>query len=299
MKNAREEIPFFETESFFKNGEKVYIHLSTEFPDFVGVMHAHEFIEMVYILSGEAVHTAGDKKYTVRCGDVTLINSGVPHKFTPLNESSERFVAYDLMFVPDFFDASSIKMSNFEALQNSFLFYSMFPTDTSEQPDLHVSGQKFSNYGERFAKIYHEYQNKEMGYIELIRAYVIELIIKLFRDVERAGTLALSPDKIETVSRAVRFIRDNYNVTLSISEIAAKVFLGPDYFRKLFKEVTGYTVSSFLQDIRIDEACRLLRTTDEPIKDIGAKIGYGDQKSFYQTFKKLTGKTPKEYRDSK
>ncbi|MBQ7381286.1 MAG: helix-turn-helix domain-containing protein [Clostridia bacterium] len=299
MKSTHTEIPFFQTESFFKDGEKVYIHLSTDFPEFVDVLHSHEFIELVYVLSGEAVHTVGNKQYTVKCGDVTLINSSATHKFTPVNEDNERFVAYDLMFTPDFFDAINIKMSSFEALKNCFLFYSMFPDEVSGQPDLHISGKKFSSYGELFTKIYNEFKNREKGYIELIRAYVIELIIKLFRDIEQAGTISLSPAKIDTVWRAVSFMKNNYNVSLSVGEIAAKVFLGPDYFRKLFREVTGSSVSAFLQDIRIDEACRLLRTTDEPIKDIGMKIGYGDQKSFYQAFKKLTGKTPKEYREGK
>ena len=299
MNRAKPEVPFFGTETFFKKDEKVYIHLSTDFPEFVDVLHSHEFIELVYVLSGEAVHTVGNKQYTVKCGDVTLINSSAAHKFTPVNEENERFVAYDLMFTPDFFDAINIKMSSFEALKNCFLFYSMFPDEVSGQPDLHISGKKFSSYGELFTKIYNEFKNREKGYIELIRAYVIELIIKLFRDIEQEGTISLSPAKIDTVWRAVSFMKNNYNVSLSVGEIAAKVFLGPDYFRKLFREVTGSSVSAFLQDIRIDEACRLLRTTDELIKDIGMKIGYGDQKSFYQAFKKLTGKTPKEYREGK
>ena len=299
MNRAKPEVPFFGTETFFKKDEKVYIHLSTDFPQFVDVLHAHEFIELVYVLSGEAVHTVGSKQYTVRCGDVVLINSGTAHKFTPVKDASESFVAYDLMFVPDFFDAMSIQMSSFEALKHCFLFYSMFPAETSELPDMHVSGRKFSDYGELFTKIYHEFRGEEKGYIELIRAYVIELVIRLFRDIEKEGTLSLSPSKTETVRRAVDFIKNNYNVSLSVGEIAAKVFLGPDYFRKLFREVTGTSVSLFVQTLRVDEACRLLRTTDEPIKDIGSRVGYSDPKSFYQAFKKLTGKTPREYRESK
>ena len=102
-----------------------------------------------------------------------------------------------------------------------------------------------------------------------------------------------------TVRRAVDFIKNNYNVNLSVGEIAAKVFLGPDYFRRLFREVTGTSVSLFVQTLRVDEACRLLKTTDEPIKNIGSRVGYSDPKSFYQVFKKLTGKTPKEYRENK
>ncbi|MBO5930227.1 MAG: hypothetical protein J6Q27_02905 [Clostridia bacterium] len=60
------EMPYFENDRFFKDGEQVYIHLSTEFPKFVGVMRKHQFIEIVYILSGEAIHTVGKEYYVER-----------------------------------------------------------------------------------------------------------------------------------------------------------------------------------------------------------------------------------------
>ena len=67
------DVPCFEGGNFFKNNERVYIQLSTEFPKFVGVMHKHTFVEIVFILSGEAIHTVGDREYKVKCGDVTVI----------------------------------------------------------------------------------------------------------------------------------------------------------------------------------------------------------------------------------
>ena len=291
------DVPCFEGGSFFKNNNRVYIQLSTEFPKFVGVMHKHMFVEIVFILSGEAIHTVGNREYKVRCGDVTVINSGVPHKFTADSASEEPFVSYDLMFTPDFFDPASINMGAFESLKTSFLFYSLFPASTSAYPDMHISGKRYSDYGELFTRIYHEFKNQEKGYVEIIRAYVIELIIKIFRDLEKSGTAILSSDNQKTVYEAISYIENNYNTKLSVDDIAAKVFLSPDYFRKLFKKVTGDSVIAFQQKLRIDEACRLLSVTDMAIKDISLAIGYQDMKSFYQVFKKMTGKTPKEYRN--
>ncbi len=298
MQSLGNEIPYFDGKSFFEGEDKVYIHLSTDFPDYVGVTHRHAFIEICYVLSGEAIHTVGDREYKVQPGDVTLINSEIPHKLTPFSESGEPFVAYDLMFMPDFLDSLAINTNQFASLQNSFLFYSLFQSDALAQPDLYVTGKRYSDYGELFTRIYHEFKRRERGYIQLMRAYVIELIIKLFRDIERAGRASLSPEQEETVKRAVAFIQENYSASLTVDEIASGVFLGPDHFRKLFKRVTGSSVAAFQQKLRIDEACRLLRTTKEPIKDISAAVGYGDIKAFYQAFKKLTGKTPNEYRNN-
>lgn len=292
------EVPCFDNKSFFKDNDHVYIHLSTDFPKYVGVMHKHKFIEIVFILSGEAIHTVGNRQYKVKCGDVTVINCGVPHKFTANTESEDSFVAYDLMFSPDFFDASTINMGAFESLKSSFLFYSLFPSETYAYPDMHISGKRYGDYGELFTRIYHEFISKDKGYVEIIRAYVIELIIKIFRDLEKSGMAVLSTDNKKTVYSAISYIENNYNTKLSVDDIAARVFLSPDYFRKLFKKVTGDSVIAFQQKLRIDEACRLLSVTDMAIKDISEAIGYNDIKSFYQVFKKMTGKTPKEYRNN-
>lgn len=287
---------FFDNRSFFKNGESVYIQLSTEFPEFVGIEHKHQFVEIVYILSGSAVHTVGGREYHVKCGDITIINSGITHKFTSDVNSDENFVTYDLMFSPDFFGAEDIEMGEFEALKNNFLFHSMFPMDAGSQPDMHISGGGYSDYGEIFTRIYHEYNRKERGFIQIIRAYIIELIIKLFRNIEQTEEIVLPPNKLDSITNAAKYIEGNYTSKLSIDDIASRAFLSPDYFRKLFKKVTGSSVTSFQQKLRIDEACRLLSTTDVPIKDICVSIGYNDMAAFYQIFKKVTGKTPNEYR---
>lgn len=291
------EIPFFNNTSFFKDGERVYIHLSTEFPDFVGVLHRHQFIEIVYILSGRAIHTVGDKEYEVKNGDITVINTGVPHKFTSIPNSNESFVTYDLMFTPDFVDSTVINMSKFESLKYSLLFFSLFPSNTVASPDMYIPGKLYADYGEIFTRIYREFSGKEKGYVELIRAYTIELIVKIFRDIEKMGTATLSTAQLKTINEAVQYIEDHYNLKLSVNDIAAKFFLGPDYFRKLFKKATGESVMCFQRKLRIDMACQLLSTTDMPIKDVCSTIGYDDMKTFYQTFKKVTGKTPKEYRN--
>ncbi len=294
--NDVKEIPFFKNESFFKENEKIYIQLSTEFPEYVGVLHKHQFIEIVYILSGSAIHTVGGKEYKIKAGDVILINCNTPHKFTPDKNSKESFIAYDLMFSPEFFDTTSLDIGDFRALKNCFLFISLFPSDEMFLPDMHIQGKVISSYGEIFSQIYNEYKYKEKGYIQLIRAFVIELIIKIFRDVEKQGIIELTTEKKDAVKQAIKYIEENYNMKLYVDDIASKVFFNGDYFRKIFKKETGESITSFQQKLRINEACRLLSTTEKPIKDICEIVGYSDMKAFYKVFKKVIGKTPNEYR---
>ncbi len=289
-----QQVPYFDNRSFFKDSCPVYIQLSTEFPKYVGVMHRHQFVEIVYILSGEATHTVGDREYTVKSGDVVVINCGVPHKFTA-STTGELFVAYDLMFGLPFIDPNAGSDAAFESLKDSYLFGPLFPAD--ETPDIHISGKRYGSYGDLFTRIYHALKGKERGYLELSRAYVIELIVKILKDMGRDGSKELTSENKKAVFAAISYMERRYNNPLTVEDIAAQVFLSPEYFRKLFKKMTGESVRTYLHGLRVDEACRLLTVTDMSIQDISIAVGYQDMKSFYQAFKQKTGKTPKEYRN--
>lgn len=290
-----QQVPYFDNRSFFKDGHPVYIQLSTEFPKYVGVMHRHQFVEVVYILSGEAVHTVGNREYTVKSGDVVVINCGVPHKFTA-STTGELFVAYDLMFGLPFIDPNAPDDATFESLKDSYLFGPLFPAE--ETPDIHISGKRYGSYGDLFTRIYHALKGKERGYLELSRAYVIELIVKILRDLGRNSAKELTSENKKAVFAAISYMERRYNTPLDLEDIAAQVFLSPEYFRKLFKKMTGESVRTYLHKLRIDEACRLLTVTDLSIQDISLAVGYQDMKAFYQAFKQTTGKTPKEYRNN-
>jgi hypothetical protein len=228
------QVPYFDNRSFFKGDDRVYIQLSTEFPKYVGVMHRHQFVEIVYILSGEAVHTVGDREYTVKSGDVVVINCGVPHKFTA-STTGELFVAYDLMFGLPFIDPNAPDDATFESLKDSYLFGALFPAE--ETPDIHISGKRYGSYGDLFTRIYHALKGKERGYLELSRAYVIELIVKILRDLGRNSAKELTSENKKAVFAAISYMERRYNTPLDLEDIAAQVFLSPEYFRKLLLQL--------------------------------------------------------------
>ncbi len=76
-----DQIVTIETDFFFKPNVNVHIHHSNDCKDYLGTLHRHKFIEVVYVLSGRATHFIGDKSYTVKKGDVSIINSNEVHAF--------------------------------------------------------------------------------------------------------------------------------------------------------------------------------------------------------------------------
>ena len=290
-------IPVFTQAQFLRPQDKVYIHMSTEYPEFVGVPHCHTYIEIVYVLSGCAEHMVGDTRVTAQKGDLFIINPDVPHAFYAKPDCREVFCAYDLMFAPDFFDLDLINGGDFKSLGASFLFYSMFPQEKAAGADLHLSSNSYNDLGELFNKIYMEYYAMEQGYINMIRAYVIELIVKIFRRMDGKSDAA-SLHKSKIIDAALAYLHENYSMHISVSELADHMFLSRDYFSKLFRGTTGMTVTAFLKQLRVDEACRLLAESERSITEIAQYCGFRDMKHFYAAFRSQTGKTPGDYRKS-
>ena len=290
------DVPVFTREDFFRDDESVYIQLSDEFKEYVGIVHKHEFIEIVYIISGRATHIIDGKSYQVKKGDISVINRKEEHCFFADEEYEEKFIAYDLMFTPDFLNNDILSGEDFSILSNSFLFYSLFPDENGYIRRLNLIENCNFEFGSVFDKIYYEYKNRQTGYLNLIRVYTAELIIKLFRKIESSEKSSLTQSQRDIVKSVIDYIKTNYNINIRMEDISSKLFFNKNYIGKLFKQETGMPVSDFIREIRINEACRQLKETDKIITEIAPSCGYNDMKSFYAAFKKSTGMTPNDYR---
>ena len=283
-------------ENFFRPGENMHIQLSDDYPDYIGVVHTHNYIEVVYIISGNALHEIEGKTYNVKRGDLFVVNMNTPHAFYPSTDTTEPFCVYDLMFTPEFFDESLTGYKALEELNKSYMFYSLFNDNVEKTPYFSVSGDEYSMFGELFNKIYLEHKSRQKGYVEIIRAYLLQLIITIFRMVRKKE----DGDENKNNSRVVNFVTDyinnNFNTSISVGKLANQVFLHPDYLGRIFKKQTGMTISGMVQKVRIDKACHYLTTTDMNISEIAEMCGFEDTKFFYSVFKRRLGVLPGEYR---
>ena len=282
-------------EIFFAPNENMHIQLSQEFPDYIGVIHKHEFVEIVYILSGSARHYVNGEYITASRGDLFIINAGTPHAFYTEEQDNKQFVAYDLMFTPAFFD-KSVGVDGLEGLNGSFMFYSLFSDGQARRPYFRVSGSGYSAFGELFNKIYLEHRGQEKGYQEIIRAYLLQLIIMIFRMDDAAGRQNDKNRSHRAVEYVRSYIQSHYSGHISLQDLADWVYLSPDYLGRCFREITGMTVTAMIQKLRIEQACYLLATTNRTVSDIAASCGFEDLKFFYSVFKKQMGVQPGEYR---
>lgn len=282
-------------EDFFRPNENVHIQLSDEYPNYIGIRHTHNYIEVVYIISGSAFHEIDGNRYRVKRGDLFIINMNTPHAFFLDEHTKEPFSCYDLMFTPEFFDKSLEGYKTLESLNKAYVFYSLFSESREAVPFYSVSGNDFAMFGDLFDKIYLEHRMQKNGYTDMIRAYLLQLIITIFR-MDSKGEEGTRSRNLYAVNYIIDYIKANYADRIVVSKLAGEVFLHPDYLGRIFRDATGMSVSTMIQKIRIENACRFLSEAELNVADVGRRCGFSDTRFFYTVFKKRMGVSPGEYR---
>ena len=103
-------------------------------------------------------------------------------------------------------------------------------------------------------------------------------------------------DTDSTIANAIYFMRQNYQKDISLATVAEHVNMNPIYFSTYFKKHSGERFVNVLTSIRIEQAAKLLVTTNMTIKDIKIAVGYGHTGNFYKHFHDKYKMTPNEYK---
>ena len=101
----------------------------------------------------------------------------------------------------------------------------------------------------------------------------------------------------EIVDKAKYYISEHLTEELTVSNIAASLYITPNYFSRLFKRVTKEGCNEYIVRKRIEKAKSLLETTSLKTGKIAMMVGYRDTNYFSLAFKKHTGKSPTKYRE--
>ncbi len=130
---------------------------------------------------------------------------------------------------------------------------------------------------------------KEMADWVLTRCLCLQQLIEQ----KRTDTAGLS------IEKAKLFIQTNYaQPDLSVEMLCGHLHLSPAYFSTLFKRETGMSFTSYVTEVRMDQASILLRSGDEKTYQIAQQVGYVDANYFSYVFKRHFGVSPTKYRSS-
>lgn len=106
----------------------------------------------------------------------------------------------------------------------------------------------------------------------------------------------VSGEVVERIDRARRIMREELYENPAPEQVARRVNMSYSWFRKMFRDYTNISPARYMQELRLQEACRLLSGTDMSIKEIAFRLNYGDASYFSNMFRRRLRMTPVEYR---
>lgn len=246
--------------------------------------HCHDFISIIYILSGSCTYTIDGESYAVKKGDLIICNPGVYHgkTFLPNEEVSEFQVGFHQLHIQH------------------------LPKECLIAPDASPVFQ-LNQYDQDFYQVYQEMmldqEKKEPGSNLTLKLLVMKLIVIILKETypyipkeDMEFCHFESYDKSTIASTLMNYLNTNYMQKISLDKMSKNMYLSPSYVSKVFKEETGETLIQYLTKLRLEKAIELLEEDRLSIKEIAQHVGYDDAYYFSRLFKRHYGYPPSQYK---
>ncbi len=250
--------------------------------------HRHEYFEMGYVAHGTATHSIDGFEYTLKQGDLFLVDKGVSHRYY----DGKDFDLINLCFYPEVIDRSFFSVRSLNNMAAGHIFH--FAPDISQNYAkilLHDTDARLLSVLE---DISWELEHKNDGHRAVVRGHLTQLLIYFLREAGQQEAKNLSP----TLGVILRNLQDRYMENISIIDLCDDHYYTLNYLGKKFKEEMGVPFKTYLQNYRLQKATSLLTTTDYSVEEIAAAVGYQNTPFFYKLFRQRYGTSPLHYRRS-
>ncbi|WP_440119049.1 helix-turn-helix domain-containing protein [Paenibacillus sp. QZ-Y1] len=249
--------------------------------------HLHDHYELYYLLSGERIYFIKDRSYRVKAGDLVFVDRNTVHKTLESGRPDhDRIVIY---IKPELFTELAISTELAEELQEPFGW---------EIPILTLPPLVNEGVERMVSEMINEMIHVQTGSSLLLRHRSVELLLCAYRN-QHLGTVRSGDSELvlhPKTQAVVRYLNENYQESLVLTEVAALFRISPHYLSRLFKQTTGFTFIDYLNLLRVKEAQRLLRETEDSITEIAWRVGFSNFSHFGKMFKRTVQMSPRTYR---
>lgn len=256
-------------------------------------IHWHNDLEINLIREGEAVFQVYQKSYRVRTGEGFLLNRNVPHSCSsPGNEH----VRYSTILVrPDFLYGdfgSDVERKCFQPfLQNSAI------------PCIYLAG--FDENGkeilQKLNQVEEAFDRKRFCYELKIKGLLCEAFAMILYGHRQELTkfVPANLQELERLEKMLNYLNMHFTEVISLQDLADQVHLSREVCCRLFKKMTGKTITGYLEEYRVNKSFSLVQSGQYSMTQITEMVGFSNPSRFASAFRKRFGCNPGEYNSVK
>lgn len=231
----------------------------------------------IYCTEGAGWYRIQEKDYTLRANQFTILPAGKPHAYGA--DEKEPWTIYWIHFKGE--------IAQHLTTRNDLRPIEIKPSTNS----------RISNRIELFEEIF---RTLELGYSQENLRYACSAFYHYLGTLRYLQTYRNASQQADAnsdiVNAAIHFMKENIEKKLTLQDITAHIGYSVSHFSSLFNQRTGYAPMAYFNQLKIQQACRLLDFTNMKINQICYKIGIEDTYYFSRLFTKTMGMSPSRYR---
>ncbi len=273
----------------------------SDYPNGVIPAHWHKELECIVPLSGSLTYHVNNNSYTLHAGDGIIVNTNRLHLCSPACTTGDGR-----------FDNITIDESN-DALYAVLLLHPDTLRFNHKMEEKYINPLLFDNNSDVFylqqnvpwqkeavsiiLDIYHAVIDKTPCFELFAQSKFFQLWSLLYQNtIAQNGFELAETDPMSPLKTMISYIQKNYQGKVTLSDVAEAGMMCQSKCCRLFRDALKQSPIEYLQNYRIGKGLYLLDHTDMSITEIALECGFHGASYFTETFRKINGITPKEYR---
>lgn len=267
------------------------------------VMHWHEDLQFIYVLSGSIEVKTLDNTVSVQAGEGIFINKNVVHFVRRTGECHYNSFIFPAQFLEFSFHSPAKQFVDVVVENEQFSLFH-FTSGEEWQEKALLLLYRLSDLSRCYSsgdmdKERNAFESIGTGKREFYVYEVLVLLAALWLTMRK--NILLPPKQQEnTISmrmqKFLRHIEQHYPEDLTLEDIAESASVSKSECLRCFNSTLQTTPYKYLMEYRLSKAAEQLKKTNQPISDISARVGFHQASYFGKCFKEKTGYSPKEYR---
>ncbi len=251
-------------------------------------LHFHNLMEIGICRRGEGILYLDNEKYEYRTGTVSVLPENFPH--TTIS-SGEKTNFWEYLF----FDPKTIVM---ELYQDNLVYQNEIIEEINSRPLAFFREENPSLAGVVDA-IMLEAGRQSPYYRQMIRNYLKNLVMEIMR--EHAGLAQYGETSVKNtgamqIAAALSYINRNYAMPMKAKDLAYVCNMSETHFRRVFEEYVNMSPMDYVNLVRVQKACELMKRSDESMDGIAGKCGFSTTSTFNRNFKKFLDTSPYQWK---
>jgi AraC-like DNA-binding protein/mannose-6-phosphate isomerase-like protein (cupin superfamily) len=254
--------------------------------------HHHDYIEMIYVYSGEFTQTVNGNTIVMSKGEVCILDTNVLHSIEP---TSENDIIINCIMSKKHLDDILLNRLSGNDLLSSFFIHAIYQSNDYNDYMLFKSSNS-EKLDKLMEDVLCEYFADSLCSNEVINSYMIIIfyeLLKVFQKQSNSENYDLL--KNTKITDIILYIQNNCAVA-TLASVAEHFHFHPNYLNSIIKKFQGNNFTYVLQEAKLKKASILLKSSDLPVIDVARSIGYENTSFFYKKFKEYYGCNPTEYR---